>query len=83
MYIQQAKMANFGVVGYCFVTDKEAALARNALRNGRARVPDVAIRTMYSQLEYPELDEGFDELYFVRLTDGGFSMEPYDENYTK
>ena len=76
-YIRLAKAAGWQVVGYCFVTDKASALARNALRTGRA--PDKAIGAMAAQLEYPTRDEGFDELYFVRLREDGYDVEVADE----
>ena len=82
-YIQLAKSAGFKVIGYCFWMDKDTARVRNAQRDGRARVPDVAIRAMYAQLEYPTPNEGFDELYFVRSVDGTFVVELYDEKYLK
>ena len=78
-YIRLAKAAGWQVVGYCFVTDKASALARNALRTGRARVPDKAIGAMAAQLEYPTRDEGFDELYVVRLREDGYDVEVADE----
>lgn len=82
-YLQLAKAAGFKVRGYCFLTNKADALARNAQRSGRACVPEVAIRAMYAQFEYPTLSEGFDELSFVRLQDNTFNVEPYNEKYIK
>jgi predicted kinase len=55
------------VVGYYFASPVEEALARNARREGRARVPDVAIRAFARRLEPPRLEEGFDALFEVRL----------------
>lgn len=78
-YIDIAKSAKMRVVGYCFLSSKEGALVRNGCRTGRAKVPEVAIRKMYADMSYPRLDEGFDELYYVKLTDGGFNVEAYDE----
>ena len=72
-YIAAAKSCGFKVIGYCFLTQKEEALVRNEKRPEADQVPDVAIHSAYAKLEYPEIDEGFDELHFVRLTDNGFS----------
>jgi predicted kinase len=60
--IAQARAAGARVVG-CFleVTTREA-VARNRKREGKARVPDVAIFTVAKKLEPPSLDEGFDAL---------------------
>ena len=41
-------------------------LARNARREGKARVPDVAIFATAKMLVPPSREEGFDELYRVR-----------------
>lgn len=58
------------VVGYYFDTSVNECLARNRARQGRARVPDVAIFATAKKLERPALDEGFDALYRVRLSNG-------------
>ena len=78
-YMELAKTNDFRVVGFCFVTRKEDALARNGRREDWACVREVAIRTMYRELEYPEMDEGFDELHFVTIQDGAFNVEACDE----
>lgn len=53
---------------YLEVTTREA-VARNEQRTGREKVPKVAIFTRAKQLVPPSLDEGFDELHVLRLTD--------------
>ena len=55
------------VIGYFFETDAADALRRNRAREGRERVPAVAIFTVRKRLEPPERSEGFDELYRVRM----------------
>jgi predicted kinase len=57
------------VVGYFFPTDARDALRRNRGREGRLRVPDVAIFTTRKQLQPPNYDEGFDRLYHVTLNE--------------
>jgi predicted kinase len=65
------------VVGYFFDAAPRDCVARNKQREGRARVPDVAIFVTAKRLERPQADEGFDALAVVRVTDGGgFSVEP-------
>lgn len=44
-------------------SDLETIEKQNALRTGRERVPDSAIRRMYHQMTYPTLEEGFDKIY--------------------
>jgi hypothetical protein len=55
------------VTGYYFPTEAGDALRRNRTRDGRNRVPDVAIFTVRKRLQPPRLEEGFDRLFVVRL----------------
>ena len=52
-------------------------IARNALREGRACVPDKAIAATSNKLEIPSFDEGFDELYFVKNNGTAMVVEPW------
>jgi predicted kinase len=63
------------VVGYFFLTEAGDALRRNRAREGRERVPDVAIFTVRKRLEPPVKDEGFDELYLVTLDESTRAFE--------
>ena len=54
------------IVGYHFESGERACLARNASREGKARVTDVAIFATAKRLVPPSREEGFDELYRVR-----------------
>jgi len=67
------------VIGYYFRTEAADALRRNRGREGRERVPDVAIFTIGKQLEPPSVGEGFDRLFTVRLSEEArtFAVEPY------
>jgi predicted kinase len=66
------------IVGYYFVTPLADALARNRRREGRERVPDVAIYATAKKLVPPSYAEGFDRLYAVRIgEDGGFEVEEW------
>jgi len=62
------------VVGYHFDSGVRECLARNAGREGRARVPDVAIFATAKRLVPPSRDEGLDELYCVRLNGQAFEV---------
>ena len=64
------------VVGYAFEANLKECLERNRNREGRARVPDVAVIVTAQRFEMPAADEGFAELYFVRLRDGDFEVTP-------
>lgn len=63
------------VVGYFFPADAKDALRRNRLREGRERVPDVAIFTTRKRLQPPSYEEGFDRLYVVTLNEAERAFE--------
>jgi predicted kinase len=67
------------VVGYYFATEAADALRRNRTRQGRERVPDVAIFAIRKRLEPPSLGEGFDRLFSVTLDEAkrSFEVMPY------
>src|SRR6516165_5334369 len=48
------------VLGYYFEPQVKQSLVRNALRDGRARVPEVAIFATMKKLVRPSYEEGFD-----------------------
>jgi predicted kinase len=70
-FIGPAKAAGFRVVGYYFRSDVKAALLRNSLREGVARVPDKGLLGTYKQLQLPRREEGFDALYYVQVNEAG------------
>ena len=70
-FITQSKAAGFRVVGYYFRSDIASALARNSERDGSARIPNLGVLGTYKQLEIPEVAEGFDALYYVRIDEAG------------
>ncbi|HEX8410522.1 MAG TPA: AAA family ATPase [Thermoanaerobaculia bacterium] len=53
------------VVAVFFETVIKDAVARNRLREGKARVPDVAIYVAAKKLVMPALEEGFDEVRVI------------------
>jgi predicted kinase len=59
------------VVGYYFTATTREAVGRNRGREGRQRVPDVAIFTKAKRMVAPVLAEGFDELYRVAIREDG------------
>jgi predicted kinase len=64
------------VVGYVLDTVRGECLKRNRLREGKARVPDVAVHVTAARMQPPSREEGFDELFTVRAADGGFAVTP-------
>src|SRR5258705_9372474 len=67
--IAAARKHGAEVVGYFFITEAADALRRNRAREGRARVPDVAIFTARKRLEPPTAAEGFDRIFAVRMNE--------------
>ena len=49
----------------CICVPQSGCQERNALREGRARVPAAAIENMFKSYTYPEIDEGFAHVYEV------------------
>ena len=78
--IATAKRHGAEVVGYFLPVDARDALRRNRAREGRDRVPDVAVFTTRKRLEPPSYDEGFDRLYLVTLNEEArsFDVRPHD-----
>lgn len=65
--IGQARAFGARVVAYHFTSPRAESLARNRGREGRARVPDVAIFATAKRFEAPSCAEGFDALWQVRI----------------
>lgn len=76
--IETARRHGAEVVGYFFDTAAADALRRNRGREGRERVPDVAIFTARKRLQRPRRAEGFDRLYRVTLDEAGRRFEVVD-----
>ena len=76
-YIKTAKEAGYRIVGYFLESKIKACMQRNALREGKARVPEKAIAATSNKLEIPSYDEGFDELYFVKNNGETMTIEEW------
>lgn len=72
--IAAAHVAGANAVGYFFDATAKECLARNRAREGKARVPDVAIHVARARLEPPTRAEGFDALYVVLAEGGEFQI---------
>ncbi|HCN30892.1 MAG TPA: kinase [Verrucomicrobiales bacterium] len=75
-YLPLAGAAGYRRVGYAFEAAIGPALERNARRE--RVVPPYAVQATRNRLQWPALDEGFDELHFVRLAGNGFRIEPWE-----
>lgn len=80
VYIEKAKASGFRVVGYYFQSRIEESLKRNAERSEAQQIPDKGIRGTHAKLEMPKLAEGFDELFYVSLLEGGgFEVKEWND----
>jgi predicted kinase len=77
--IRLAQARSVPVIAYYFDTSAGDALRRNRMRQGRERVPEVAIFTVRKRLEPPLKSEGFEAVHLVRLDEHGhtFDVSPY------
>ena len=75
--IRLAREFHTRIIGYYFTATTREAVGRNRGREGKQRVPDVAIFTTAKRMVVPTPAEGFDELYRVAIrADGGFEVTP-------
>ena len=76
-YIKPAKEAGYRVIGYFLESKIKDCIQRNALREGKARIPEKAIAATSNKLEIPSFGEGFDELYFVKNNGEAMTIEEW------
>ena len=76
-YISIAKENKFKVIGYYFQSKLNESIDRNSLRSGKECIPEVGIKGTFNKLELPDLEEGFDELYYVEIIDGKFEIKEW------
>jgi predicted kinase len=67
-YLAPARAAGFHTVAYFFEASLGEAMRRNNLRTGKQKVPGPAVVAAFKKLVPPTADEGFDEIYAVKLT---------------
>jgi predicted kinase len=76
-YVEPARAAGFKAIAYLVEVDAAEALARNAERAGRARVPARGLVGTARRLVRPTPEEGFDELWHATAAPGGgWRIEP-------
>ena len=71
---------NFEWLVHFFDVPVKEALARNASREGKARVPVFGVLRTAKILERLELGEGFDELNRVEIPDEKFAVSESESN---
>ena len=79
-YIEIAKDEGYEVIGYYFQSKIKEALERNNKRTGIEKIPEIGIKGSYNNLEIPSKEEGFDTLYFVRISENNqFIIENWQD----
>jgi predicted kinase len=70
------------IIGYFFEVEVKRSLQWNAAREGKARVPDIAIFATRKRLARPDYAEGYDQLFLVRaLVDGQFAISVWQDDH--
>ncbi len=70
-YLASAKEFGFLIKGFYFESKIADLLQRNDSRPQPRAVSGLAVRGTHARLVLPTIEEGFDELYYVRIEDGG------------
>ncbi len=78
-YISASRNAGYRIVGFYFQSKVEDCQKRNRERSDGERVPEVAIFSTAKKLELPTRDEGFDQLFSVRLSEGRIIVEEWQD----
>ncbi len=76
-FIAPAKAAGYYVTGLFFRSVIAESAARNALREGKARIPSHAIAASSNKLELPSPAEGFDSLWYVSVSGSGWQISEW------
>ncbi len=71
-YLHLLEKRSVGCIGYYFETTLKAALQRNAQRE--QPIPKKGVVGAFRRLEPPRLEEGFSELYTLKLAAEGFEV---------
>ena len=69
-YIAEARAAGFRITGYFFRPSVRRSIALNKKRGAEHNVPVFGILRAFKRIEAPALDEGFDAIYQVDLSEG-------------
>lgn len=78
-YIDTAKANDYKIISYYFKTDIKKSLELNKKRDGKKRIPDIAIRGINTKLQIPFKEEGYDEMYYVQMNEEDFLIKEWNE----
>ena len=55
-------------------------IARNSKREAKAKIPELAIAATSNKLEFPSVEEGFDEILFVAIDGKNMNVSEWKED---
>jgi predicted kinase len=74
-YVQAAHAKGFRAIAYFFDVPLREAMQRNNQRKLKQKIPAIAVAATHKKLERPAKNEGFDQIFTVRVTnDGRFTV---------
>lgn len=76
-YIARFKERQYEILAYYFQSNLKEALRRNSQRPPKKIVPEAGVRATLNKLELPSLNEGFDKLYYVKIQNNQFIVNPW------
>jgi predicted kinase len=76
-YISKAKEHKYKVIGYYFQSKLIESLERNSKRKGKENISEIGVKATFKKLEVLDLEEGFDELYYVEIENDGFTIKEW------
>lgn len=80
LLISLGKQYHAKIIGYYFQSYVSRCLERNQQRQGKKKVPDVGIYATSRKLERPAINQGFDQLFYVKFADNNdFEISLWNE----
>lgn len=74
-YIESFKEYKYKVIGYYFESKIKDCMERN--KNRLNPIPEKGVLATYNKLHIPEYNEGFDELYYIKIEGNEFIVEEW------
>jgi predicted kinase len=78
-YIDIAQRHRYKIIGYYFRSAIDECRIRNDQRQGKKKIPEIALRNKIAHLERPSKREGFDELFYVKIENNNFAVSQFQE----
>ncbi|MBQ9981927.1 MAG: AAA family ATPase [Oscillospiraceae bacterium] len=79
-YFEMIQDSDYKVIAYYMKSVLAECLLRNDKRTGKAKIPRMALASTSKKIDLPSYEEGFDEIYYVEMTDNGFNISDWKEN---